>query len=131
MRCVSPLLIISGFAVRCIARLGYCGLLFGVDGFYFGGQGAVGQADANGLGRCGFGGGAEEVAFGIVDEGVAAVEDGEGGEGFEAGGGLGEARSLRELRLARPVGGGAGWRPGGGVLRWRCGVWGRGVGGEW
>ena len=59
----------------------------------------------------GVGGGVEEGSFGGVDEGIAATEDGQRGEGVEAGGGSTEAvllqgQGLRGDTLEAQIGGG-------------------------
>ena len=55
-------------------------------------DGAVGEAGADGLAGAGFGGVAQELAVGCVDQRVAAVEDGQRRERVEAGGGAVEPR---------------------------------------
>ncbi len=57
--------------------------LFG--GGDFGAEAAFGEMGGDGCALGGFGGGAEEIAVGAVDEGVAALEDAQGAEGFELG----------------------------------------------
>ena len=93
---------------------------------------AMSEAGADGFAGLGVGGVAEELAVGGVDEGVAAVEDGERRERLQAGGGVveaggadgdgGDGRGGRGTAGARPGGGGRGrgGRMGsGGRARWR------------
>ena len=61
------------------------GLLVGGGGFDATGKGAVGEAGGELIARCELGGRSDEAALGGEDEGVAAVEDGEGRERVEAG----------------------------------------------